>query len=140
MAFDLAMVARGRVWKFGDGISGDDGVIQYSRLTDHLTLPRLAGFAASCRAEGLLSGLAGSLSLDDIPALAALGCLTLVALALPSGLRAETAPPVAKKKEAGSGFGAFGNGTGKEPIKIDADRLALKKQIERHDNRWWLRM
>jgi lipopolysaccharide export system protein LptA len=58
-----------------------------------------------------------------LPALAALGCLTLVALALPSGPRAETAPPVAKKKEAGSGFGAFGNGTGKEPIKIDADRL-----------------
>ncbi len=25
---------RGRIWKFGDGISGDDGVIQYSRLTD----------------------------------------------------------------------------------------------------------
>lgn len=48
---------------------GKDG----RRLTDHLTLPRLAGFAASCRAEGLLSGLAGSLSLDDIPALAALG-------------------------------------------------------------------
>ena len=27
-------VIKGRVWKFGDGISGDDGVIQYSRLTD----------------------------------------------------------------------------------------------------------
>ncbi|MGF3025953.1 (5-formylfuran-3-yl)methyl phosphate synthase [Methylobacterium aquaticum] len=48
---------------------GKDG----RRLTDHLALPRLAGFAASCRAQGLLSGLAGSLSLDDIPALAALG-------------------------------------------------------------------
>ncbi|SFU88923.1 Uncharacterized protein, UPF0264 family [Methylobacterium sp. 174MFSha1.1] len=48
---------------------GKDG----RRLTDHLPLPRLAGFAASCRAHGLLSGLAGSLSLDDIPVLAALG-------------------------------------------------------------------
>ncbi|TNC15860.1 hypothetical protein FF100_00915 [Methylobacterium terricola] len=43
------------------------------RLTDHLPLPRLAGFAAACRAHGLLSGLAGSLRLDDIPVLAALG-------------------------------------------------------------------
>ncbi|MET7242593.1 (5-formylfuran-3-yl)methyl phosphate synthase [Methylobacterium sp. EM32] len=48
---------------------GKDG----RRLTDHLPLPRLAGFAASCRAHGLLSGLAGSLSLDDIPVLVALG-------------------------------------------------------------------
>ncbi len=59
-----------------------------------------------------------------LPALAALGCLTLGALALPSVPRAETpAAPAAKKKEAGSGFGAFGSGGGKEPIKIDADRL-----------------
>jgi 3-isopropylmalate/(R)-2-methylmalate dehydratase small subunit len=29
-----AAAIKGRVWKFGDGISGDDGVIQYSRLTD----------------------------------------------------------------------------------------------------------
>ncbi len=43
------------------------------RLIDHLPLPRLASFAASCRAHGLLSGLAGSLSLDDIPVLAAFG-------------------------------------------------------------------
>ncbi|MGX7707190.1 LptA/OstA family protein [Methylobacterium sp. Gmos1] len=56
-----------------------------------------------------------------LPALAALACLTL---ALPSVPRAETpAAPAAKKKEAGSGFGAFGSGGGKEPIKIDADRL-----------------
>lgn len=48
---------------------GKDG----RRLTDHLPLPRLAGFAEACRAHGLLSGLAGSLSLDDIPDLAALG-------------------------------------------------------------------
>ncbi|WP_425350163.1 (5-formylfuran-3-yl)methyl phosphate synthase [Methylobacterium platani] len=48
---------------------GKDG----RRLTDHLPLPRLAGFTAACRAHGLLSGLAGSLALDDIPALAALG-------------------------------------------------------------------
>ena len=59
-----------------------------------------------------------------LPALAALGCLTLATLALPSVPRAETpAAPAIKKKEAGSGFGAFGSGGGKEPIKIDADRL-----------------
>ncbi|WP_246102260.1 LptA/OstA family protein [Methylobacterium terricola] len=58
-----------------------------------------------------------------LPALAALGCLTLAALALPSGSWAETPAPAAKKKEAGSGFGAFSSGGGKEPIKIDADRL-----------------
>jgi lipopolysaccharide export system protein LptA len=59
-----------------------------------------------------------------IPALVALAGLTLGALALPSVPRAETpAAPAAKKKEAGSGFGAFGSGGGKEPIKIDADRL-----------------
>ena len=55
------------------------------------------------------------------PALAAL--LTLAVVALPSAPRAETPAPAAKKKEAGSGFGAFGSGGGKEPIKIDADRL-----------------
>ena len=48
---------------------GKDG----RRLTDHLALPLLAGFAAACRTHGLLSGLAGSLALDDIPVLAALG-------------------------------------------------------------------
>jgi len=47
---------------------GKDG----RRLTDHLDLPRLAGFTAACRAHGLLSGLAGSLRLDDIPDLATL--------------------------------------------------------------------
>ncbi|MFE1601736.1 LptA/OstA family protein [Methylobacterium sp. ID0610] len=40
-------------------------------------------------------------------------------LAAPAALHGETAPP---KKERNSGFGAFG-GSGKEPIKIDADRL-----------------
>lgn len=44
---------------------GKDG----RRLTDHLALPHLAAFAASCRRLGLLSGLAGSLALDDIPVL-----------------------------------------------------------------------
>ena len=28
------MKASGRVWKFGDGISGDDGIIQFSRIGD----------------------------------------------------------------------------------------------------------
>ncbi|ACL60752.1 LptA/OstA family protein [Methylobacterium nodulans] len=40
-------------------------------------------------------------------------------LAAPAALHGETAPP---KKERNSGFGAFGS-SGKEPIKIDADRL-----------------
>lgn len=48
---------------------GKDG----RRLTDHLPVSRLAAFVAGCRRHGLLCGLAGSLSLDDIPALAALG-------------------------------------------------------------------
>ncbi|MCF4124324.1 LptA/OstA family protein [Methylobacterium sp. SyP6R] len=56
-----------------------------------------------------------------LPALAAL--LTLAVVALPSASRSETPAPAPKKKEAGSGFGAFSSGGGKEPIKIDADRL-----------------
>ncbi|WP_026190677.1 (5-formylfuran-3-yl)methyl phosphate synthase [Methylobacterium sp. WSM2598] len=48
---------------------GKDG----RRLTDHPPLPRLAAFLAECRRHGLLSGLAGSLALDDVPALASLG-------------------------------------------------------------------
>ncbi len=28
------MTLSGRVWKFGDGISGDDGIIQFSRIRD----------------------------------------------------------------------------------------------------------
>ncbi|WP_298951323.1 LptA/OstA family protein [uncultured Methylobacterium sp.] len=51
------------------------------------------------------------------PALAAVLLLTVPALAA----NGETAPPAAKERN--SGFGAFGKGTGKEPIKIDADRL-----------------
>ncbi|GJD50310.1 hypothetical protein OPKNFCMD_3049 [Methylobacterium crusticola] len=42
------------------------------RLTDHLGPAHLAAFTAACRAAGLLSGLAGSLALDDIPVLAPL--------------------------------------------------------------------
>ena len=41
------------------------------RLPDLLAADRLAGFTAACRAHGLLSGLAGSLAIRDIPALAA---------------------------------------------------------------------
>ncbi|MBB3902618.1 uncharacterized protein (UPF0264 family) [Methylobacterium brachythecii] len=41
------------------------------RLGDLLLPDDLAAFVAACRAHGLLSGLAGSLSVDDIPALAA---------------------------------------------------------------------
>lgn len=42
-------------------------------LRDVLSAATLATFVASCRAHGLMSGLAGSLRLADIPALAALG-------------------------------------------------------------------
>lgn len=43
------------------------------RLPDLLPARALAAFVEGCRAQGLLSGLAGSLALADIPALAALG-------------------------------------------------------------------
>ena len=49
--------------------AGKDG----RRLTDHLALPALSAFTAACRAHGLLSGLAGSLALTDIPVLAERG-------------------------------------------------------------------
>ncbi len=42
-------------------------------LRDVLPAAQLSAFVASCRAVGLMSGLAGSLRLADIPALAALG-------------------------------------------------------------------
>lgn len=42
-------------------------------LTAILTTAEIADFAASCRALGLLCGLAGSLGVADIPALAAIG-------------------------------------------------------------------
>ncbi len=42
------------------------------RLGDHLAPEGLARFVAACRALGLLSGLAGSLAIADIPGLAAL--------------------------------------------------------------------
>ncbi|KQT47760.1 hypothetical protein ASG52_10865 [Methylobacterium sp. Leaf456] len=42
-------------------------------LRDVLSAATLAAFVAACRASGLMSGLAGSLRLADIPALAALG-------------------------------------------------------------------
>lgn len=47
---------------------GKDG----RRLTDHLTTEHLAVFTATCRRHGLLSGLAGSLRLEDVPVLAPL--------------------------------------------------------------------
>ncbi|KQP51382.1 (5-formylfuran-3-yl)methyl phosphate synthase [Methylobacterium sp. Leaf108] len=43
------------------------------RLTDRIAVPALSAFTAACRAEGLVSGLAGSLALADIPALSDLG-------------------------------------------------------------------
>ena len=49
--------------------AGKDGV----RLPDLLDPAVLTAFAAACRAEGLLCGLAGSLRITDIPALSAAG-------------------------------------------------------------------
>lgn len=43
------------------------------RLTDHCDAAGLRSFTAACRAHGLLSGLAGSLALADIPVLAGTG-------------------------------------------------------------------
>jgi uncharacterized protein (UPF0264 family) len=40
------------------------------RLPDHLPAQALAGFTEACREMGLISGLAGSLALADIPSLA----------------------------------------------------------------------
>lgn len=42
-------------------------------LRDHFDLGGLAAFVAACQAHGMMSGLAGSLRIGDIPALAALG-------------------------------------------------------------------
>ena len=41
-------------------------------LRQHLGTPELAGFVAACRTQGLLTGLAGSLTLADVPPLGAL--------------------------------------------------------------------
>lgn len=42
-------------------------------LTDHLSTERLQAFAAACHTHGLLCGLAGSLRIEDVPTLSALG-------------------------------------------------------------------
>lgn len=49
--------------------AGKDG----RRLTDHCDQPTLDAFTTACRAHGLLSGLAGSLALGDLPVLAGRG-------------------------------------------------------------------
>ena len=47
------------------------------RLPDLLALPRLRAFVAACDAAGLISGLAGSLRIADLPAFAPLGATYL---------------------------------------------------------------
>ncbi|MER2266044.1 (5-formylfuran-3-yl)methyl phosphate synthase [Methylobacterium oxalidis] len=49
----------------------DTAVKDGGRLGDRLSAPALAAFCAGCRAQGLLTGLAGSLRIEDIAALAA---------------------------------------------------------------------
>lgn len=51
----------------------DTAVKDGRRLADHCDAAALRSFTAACRAQGLLSGLAGSLALADIPALAGSG-------------------------------------------------------------------
>src|SRR4029077_8483678 len=41
---------RGRVWKFGDNISADDGIIQYSKVPDLATFD-IPALKAMCFAE-----------------------------------------------------------------------------------------
>ena len=43
------------------------------RLTAHLAVADLAAFVTLARRHGLVSGLAGSLAIDDVPVLAPLG-------------------------------------------------------------------
>ncbi|HEX8418267.1 MAG TPA: (5-formylfuran-3-yl)methyl phosphate synthase [Methylobacterium sp.] len=69
---DPAMVARLAASGFAGAMidtTDKDG----RRLTDLIEASHLAAFAAACRADGLLSGLAGSLRLEDIAVLAPLG-------------------------------------------------------------------
>lgn len=51
----------------------DTGAKDGRRLTDWVTTADLSAFTTACRGHGLISGLAGSLGLADIPALAGLG-------------------------------------------------------------------
>lgn len=53
------------------GVMIDTATKDGRRLTDLLPAPRLAAFTAAARDHGLLSGLAGSLIIDDIPSLSA---------------------------------------------------------------------
>lgn len=65
-------------------------------LTAHASLPELASFTAAARRAGLFTGLAGSLRLADVPALAALGADYLgFRSALTAGRRADALDPEA---------------------------------------------
>jgi uncharacterized protein (UPF0264 family) len=65
-------------------------------LTTHKSLQELASFTAAARLAGLLTGLAGSLRLADVPALAGLGADYLgFRSALTAGRRADALDPEA---------------------------------------------
>lgn len=69
---DLAVIpaiARAGFAGFMLDTAGKDG----RGLRDHVTVDELSRFVAAGRSHGLLNGLAGSLKLDDIPALLPLG-------------------------------------------------------------------
>jgi uncharacterized protein (UPF0264 family) len=55
------------------GVMLDTAEKQGGRLTAHLAPAELAGFVQDARRHGLVTGLAGSLSIDDVPVLAPLG-------------------------------------------------------------------
>ncbi len=70
--FDAGLIAPLAAGGFS-GLVVDTAGKRAGRLTDHLSLAELAALVASCRSEAMLCGLAGSVRLDDIAPLAALG-------------------------------------------------------------------
>lgn len=69
--FDAGLIAPLAAAGFA-GLVVDTAGKRQGRLGDHLSAADLAAAVASCHAEGLFCGLAGSVRLDDIPSLAAL--------------------------------------------------------------------
>jgi (5-formylfuran-3-yl)methyl phosphate synthase len=67
---DFALVERARAAGFA-GVMLDTADKTQGRLTDHVSASGLERFVGLARKAGLLCGLAGSLRLDDVPALVA---------------------------------------------------------------------
>lgn len=74
MADQLPAVTAARLAQAGwCGVMLDTAGKDGGSLRRHMSQKELAGFVAEARRHGLLNGLAGSLTLDDIPPLVALG-------------------------------------------------------------------